>query len=73
MESQKKKILRWMRRGHRITALQALNRFDCLSLRARISEIIKEGQNIDKKMIQLPSGKWVKQYWIRRRRNDLSI
>lgn len=36
IKTQEEKILSWLQRGKKITALDALNRFKCLRLSARI-------------------------------------
>ena len=65
-ESQKDKILKWLNKGFKLTALTALNRFGCKSLRACIWDLRKEGWHIQDKRIKVPSGKWVKQYWMKK-------
>ena len=61
-ESQCVRILRWLNEGHTLTALEALNRFDCMTLHARITDLRQSGHNIATKMILLPSGKRVAEY-----------
>ena len=63
-ESQKNKILKWLNKGFKITALTAFNRFGCMRLGARIWELRKEGKPIKDNLIKTDSGKWVKQYWL---------
>lgn len=49
--TQNEMILQALRRGERLTFLDALVRFGCGSLRSRISELKKEGHPIAKRMI----------------------
>lgn len=44
IQSQKQKILLAMLRGQKITCLDGLKRFDCLNVRNRICEIIRDGK-----------------------------
>ena len=64
-ESQKKLILDWLSDGNVITSLQALNRFGCMRLACRISDLKSEGFPITKEMIEV-NGKRVAQYWLQR-------
>lgn len=61
-ESQCTRILDFMQQGNRITSLEALNRFKCMRLASRISDLRKRGHNIIREMIVTPSGKRVAQY-----------
>jgi len=51
MQSQKQQILKHLKRGKSITALQALNKYGCLRLASRINEIKQEGYTIVSKMV----------------------
>jgi hypothetical protein len=62
--SQSFNILRWLCDGNPLTALQALKKFDCFRLSARIREIKEEGYPIVKEMITTKNGKRVAQYRI---------
>lgn len=55
-------ILRYMRQGHTITGLEALNLFGCFRLPARIADLRDKGHVIERKMIKLQNGKRVAQY-----------
>lgn len=46
------KILDYLRQGHRITPLQALNMFGCMRLAPRIGELKKAGHNVKAEMIK---------------------
>jgi len=45
-ESQKESILNYLQSGKSLSPLEALNMFNCLRLGARISDLRKEGYNI---------------------------
>jgi hypothetical protein len=55
-------ILHWLRDGHSITPIQALNVFGCFRLGARIWELKRRGYNIESKMIKTTAGKRVAEY-----------
>ena len=57
-------ILKALKNGERLTHLDAEKRFNCLRLGARIYDLKKRGHNIISKMITVPSGKRVAQYWL---------
>lgn len=61
--SQSAKILAHLQGGGRITALEALNKFGCLRLASRISDLRKDN-DICSQFITLPNGKRVKEYFI---------
>lgn len=63
-ETQKALILKALQQGDRLTHLDAEKRFNCLRLGARIYDLKKRGHNIISKMITVPSGKRVAQYWL---------
>lgn len=63
-KTQKALILKALQQGDRLTHLDAEKRFDCLRLGARIYDLKKRGHNIISKMITVPSGKRVAQYWL---------
>ena len=68
-ESQRAKILDWMLEGHRITGLEALHRFRCMRLGARILEIKKEHWPVEDRFITVEDPdtgkpKRVKEYWL---------
>jgi hypothetical protein len=62
IESQNKMILAYLQGGGLLTSLEALNLFGCLRLSARIHNLIGAGHRITGEMIELESGKRVKQY-----------
>ena len=52
MKSQNERILAWLQRGKSITAIEALNKFDCFRLSARIKDLRDCGIKISKEMVQ---------------------
>ncbi len=60
--TQKKCIATALKRGDRLTPLQALNKFGCFRLAARISELRAEGMQIQSRLINV-NGKTVAQYY----------
>ena len=50
-QAQSQKILEYMAQGHRISPLEALNKFGCLRLGARIYDLKNEGHNIITEMV----------------------
>jgi hypothetical protein len=63
-QAQSKRILRDLLRGWKITPLQALKRYGCLRLGARIHLLRKQGYPIQAKMVDVGDGKRVAQYWL---------
>ena len=67
--SQTKKILDYLLDGHTITPLEALEKFNCFRLGARIKDIEKRvGYPPERKRVKVTNrdGKdvWVAQYWL---------
>ena len=50
MLAQNKRILAHLKRGHPITPLEALRRFECLRLSGRIFDLRRDGHNITRTM-----------------------
>lgn len=63
-DSQNRAILAYLRSGHRLTQLQAIEMFGCMRLPSRIHDIEKLGITVNRQFIKLLSGKRVKEYWI---------
>jgi len=63
MESQNKQIKAYLEEGNSITAIQALEKFRCFRLAARIKDIKETGMVIDKAMIANNEGKHHAVYW----------
>lgn len=54
-ESQEKQILRDLQTGIRLTSMDALSNYGCARLASRISQLRKEGFNIQREMIDVPT------------------
>lgn len=63
--TQKKSIAAALKRGDRLTPLQALKKYGCFRLAARISELRTEGMFIESRLINV-NGKTVAQYYLGR-------
>ena len=68
-QSQRVKILNWLYDGNRITGLEALHRFGCMRLSARILELKDFGYQIEDRVIEVEDQdtgktKHVKEYWL---------
>jgi cephalosporin-C deacetylase-like acetyl esterase len=64
-ESQSQAILRYMRSGYEITALEALKLFNCMRLAARIADIKEMGIDIADRWITRDDGKRFKAYRVK--------
>ena len=62
--SQTDQILKHLEGGESITAIEALNRFTCFRLAARIADLRRRGISINSTKITTESGKIVAQYSI---------
>lgn len=60
--TQTAQILAALKAGHHITPLDALDRFGCFRLGARIYEIKQAGHRISKTMVETASGARVASY-----------
>jgi hypothetical protein len=60
--SQNEAILKHLKDGKTLTALEALHLFGSLALHSRISDLRQSGHNIIGPMIGLPNGKRVCKY-----------
>ena len=60
--SQKERILDYLMQGHTLTRLEALDRFQCMSLSQRVGELIRLGNPIKREFIRTPTGKTIKEY-----------
>lgn len=58
------RILAYLKSGRTLTALDALDRFECNRLAARIRDLKDDGHDISRRMIQTASGKTVAEYFI---------
>jgi len=60
--TQTQEIKKYLDSGKSITALEALNRFKCFRLSARINDLKNQGVKISKEWIKTNSGKSVASY-----------
>ncbi len=60
--SQELEILMELKRGKKITPLDALKRFGCFRLASRISDLRKQGYEIKTAMIETKTQKHIAQY-----------
>lgn len=63
-DSQEGRILKYLRGGNRITALEALDKFQCMRLGAVIFNLKRKNFKIEDKFVETNSGKRIKQYWL---------
>lgn len=61
MKTQNEQILRHLKRGRKITPLQALNLYGCFRLSGRILELKQQGHPIKSEMVKV-NKKYVAQY-----------
>ena len=62
--SQERMILEALKNGESLTPLEALKRFGCLRLGARIWDLKRKGHKVKKNIVKTDSGKRVAQYFI---------
>ena len=63
--SQNKQIADYLNKGKKLTPIEALNKFGCFRLAARIADLRNEGMNIVTTTIKLENKKQVAQYSIK--------
>jgi hypothetical protein len=63
-KSQTDRILEYMLSGKSITPLEALNKFGCLRLGARIADIKAKGYLVYSEFVSTPTEKKVKRYYL---------
>lgn len=61
--TQTNEIKTYLKMGYRITAIDALEKFGCFRLAARIKDLKDEGMEIEKVMVETVSGARVAQYY----------
>ena len=61
--TQTNEIKTYLKMGYRITAIDALQKFGCFRLAARIKDLKDQGMEIDKVMVETVSGARVAQYY----------
>jgi hypothetical protein len=64
MQTQAEKILEHLRNGQTITPLEALRKYGCLRLGARVWDLKQKGANIDTRIIKTETGAHVAEYSI---------
>ena len=64
MNSQTNQILAHLKNKNGITAFEALDRFGCFRLAARIKDLREAGNNIETTMIETDQGKRVARYFL---------
>jgi len=64
METQNEAILKYLRTGKTLTALEALGKFGSLRLAARINDLKQQDWKIHSRTIEVQSGKHVAEYWM---------
>lgn len=64
--TQAAQILRALKRGQRLTPLEALRDFSCMRLGARIHELKRAGFPIQSERIEVKPGTYVSRYSMRR-------
>lgn len=63
--SQSAQILAYLKEGNSITPLEALQKFGCLRLAARISDLRADNHKIETKQHRTENGKTVAQYTLK--------
>jgi hypothetical protein len=63
-KNQRQEILDFLTTGHSLTSLEALEKFGCLRLASRISELRKLGHKIPKEMVTTENGACVARYYL---------
>ena len=63
-KSQTDRILEYLLSGKSITPLEALNKFGCLRLGARIADIKAKGYLVYSEFVSTPTEKKVKRYYL---------
>ena len=69
-EAQAARILAHLSKGHALTHLDALEKFDCARLAARIKDLRELGYNIHMEKIEVRSGKRIGSYTLIKRHRD---
>jgi len=63
-ESQCGQILRALERGERLTVARAMTDYGVYALSQRCGELKRMGWPVQSRMIEVPSGKRVAEYWL---------
>lgn len=62
--SQCAQILAYLKKGKKLTSLEALEKFGCMRLASRILDLREKGYNIKVMTVDTLTGKRVSQYWL---------
>lgn len=62
--TQAQTLLNALRNGERLTMLSALQRYQVMACSQRMTDLRAEGHPIQSRMIELPNGKRVAEYWL---------
>ena len=57
-------LLMALKRGERLTPIEALNKYACFSLSQRMGELKRSGWPICSETVEVNSGKKVSRYWM---------
>ena len=63
--SQNKQIADYLNKGKKLTPIDALNKFGCFRLAARIADLRNDGMNIVTRTIKLENKKQIAQYSVK--------
>jgi len=63
--SQNQQIKSYLEKGKKLTPIDALNKFGCFRLAARIADLRNDGMNIVTKTIKLENKKQIAQYSVK--------
>ena len=63
--TQNQQIKSYLEKGKKLTTIDALNKFGCFRLAARIADLRNEGMNIVTKTIKLENKKQIAQYSVK--------
>lgn len=61
--SQKLLVLRHLAQGNTLTTLEAVDRFGCMALSQRCTDLRRDGWPIESRMIETPTGKRIAEYF----------
>ncbi len=61
--SQKLEILRYLAQGKTLTPLESLEKFRCLTLSQRVTELRKDGWPVQSELVQV-GAKRIARYWL---------
>ena len=62
--TQCEELLQAFKRGERLTVGDALSRYGVYALSQRVGELKRNGVEINSKIVTLPNGKRIAQYWL---------